>query len=54
MILHFTNARMIDPETQTDSLGSLTVKDGLIIARDEIAPKGANLRDLGGKCLAPG
>ena len=54
MILHFTNARMIDPETQTDSLGSLTVKDGLIIAKDEIAPKGANLCDLGGKCLAPG
>ena len=39
MILHFTNARMIDPETQTDSLGSLTVKDGLIIAKDEIAPQ---------------
>ncbi|MFB0994154.1 MAG: dihydroorotase [Paracoccaceae bacterium] len=54
MILHFFNARLIDPKTQTSGLGSLTVKNGRIIARDEAAPKGADLRDLGGKCLAPG
>jgi dihydroorotase len=54
MILHFQNARLIDPEAGTDSPGSLTVKDGLILARDGSAPKGATVIDCGGKCLAPG
>ncbi|MBL9053134.1 MAG: dihydroorotase, partial [Tabrizicola sp.] len=54
MILHFQNARLIDPEAGTDALGSLTVKDGLILARDEKAPKGAKAVDCGAKCLAPG
>ncbi|MBN8633129.1 MAG: dihydroorotase [Rhodobacterales bacterium] len=52
--LHFTNARLIDPEAGTDAPGSLTVKDGLILSRDEKAPKGATVIDCGGKCLAPG
>jgi len=52
--LHFANARLIDPEAGTDSSGSLTVKDGLILSRDETAPKGARVVDCGGKCLAPG
>jgi dihydroorotase len=54
MILHFTNARLIDPEAGTDAPGSLTVKDGLILARDGTAPKGAKVINCGGKCLAPG
>ena len=54
MILHFTNARLIDPEGGTDTPGSLTVKDGAILARDEKAAKGATVIDCGGKCLAPG
>ena len=54
MILHFTNARLIDPEAGTDDLGSLTVKDGLILVRDGAAPKGATIIDCGAKCLAPG
>ncbi|NJS40185.1 MAG: dihydroorotase, partial [Rhodobacteraceae bacterium] len=54
MILHFTNARLIDPEAGTDETGSLTVKDGLILARDGKAPKGATVIDCSGKCLAPG
>ncbi len=54
MNLHFTNARLIDPEAQSDAPGSLTVKDGLILARDESAPKGASVIDCGGHCLAPG
>ncbi|OYX25538.1 MAG: dihydroorotase [Rhodobacterales bacterium 32-66-7] len=54
MILHFQNARLIDPEAGTDAPGSLTVKDGLILARDGTAPKGATTIDCGGKCLAPG
>ena len=54
MILHFTNARLIDPEGGTEDLGSLTVKNGLIVARDGTAPKGAKVIDCGGKCLAPG
>ncbi len=54
MILHFENARLIDPEAGTDALGSLTVKDGLIVARNGAAPKQAEILDAGGKCLAPG
>lgn len=54
MILHFENARLIDPEAGSDALGSLTVKDGLIVARNGAAPKQAEVIDAGGKCLAPG
>jgi dihydroorotase-like cyclic amidohydrolase len=52
--LHFQNARLIDPEAGTDAIGSLTVKNGTILARDGKAPKGATVVDCGGKCLAPG
>jgi dihydroorotase len=52
--LHFQNARLIDPESGTDAPGSLTVRDGVILARDGKAPKGATVIDCGGKCLAPG
>jgi dihydroorotase len=54
MILHFQNARLIDPEAGTEAPGSLTVKDGVILSRDDKAPKGATIVDCGGKCLAPG
>lgn len=54
MILHFENARLIDPESGTDGIGMLTVKDGLIVAKGGAAPKGAEVIDAGGKCLAPG
>ncbi len=53
MTLHLTNARLIDPEAGTDSLGSLTIKDGVIVGRGA-APKGAEVIDCGGMCLAPG
>lgn len=54
MILHFQNARLIDPEAQSDEPGSLTVEDGRIVALDGDAPEGARVIDCGGKCLAPG
>jgi dihydroorotase len=54
MILQFENARLIDPEAGTDTIGSLTVEGGEIVARDAAAPKGAKLIDCGGQCLAPG
>ena len=54
MTLHFTNARLICPETGTDTLGSLTIEAGRITARDQDAPEGATVIDAGGKCLAPG
>ena len=54
MILHFINARLIDPETLTDAAGSLTVADGVITARDGTAPMTATVIDCGGHCLAPG
>lgn len=50
--LHFTNARLIDPEAQTDGPGELVVADGLISAGP--APEGATVIDCRGKCLAPG
>jgi dihydroorotase len=53
MTLHLTNARLIDPEAGTDSIGSLTVKDGVIVGRGK-APKGAETLDCAGRCLAPG
>ena len=46
----FENARLIDPETGTDVLGSLMVAEGVIVeggTPDEVI-------DCGGKCLAPG
>lgn len=54
MTLHLTNARLIDPEAGTETLGSLTLHDGLIAAVNGPAPKGAETLDCGGKCLAPG
>ena len=54
MTLHLTNARLIDPESLADAPGSLTLSDGLIIARDAAAPKGATVIDCGGHALAPG
>ena len=54
MILHFHNARLIDPEAGTDAPGSLTVQGGVILGQGGKAPKGANSIDCGGKCLAPG
>lgn len=67
MTLLFINARLIDPEAGTDSLGALLVQDGVIA---EVLPEGmepgqlfrarnideasAQVVDCGGKCLAPG
>ncbi len=54
--LIFTNARLIDPEADTDSIGWLQVTDGRIAARGEGAAPGADAQvvDCGGQCLAPG
>jgi dihydroorotase len=54
MTLHLTNARLIDPESLTETEGSLTLRDGLIAALNTPAPKGATVFDCGGHCLAPG
>jgi dihydroorotase len=54
MTTYLTNARLIDPETGTDSPGSLLICDGLIAALNAPAPKGATVIDCLGKCLAPG
>ncbi|VDC28060.1 dihydroorotase [Pseudogemmobacter humi] len=53
-LVHFTNARLIDPETLTDAPGSLTVGNGVIRETAKKPPKGAVVVDCGGKCLAPG
>lgn len=54
MILHFQNARLIDPDALSDEPGSLTVEDGVIVALDDDAPEGARVIDCDGRCLAPG
>ena len=53
MTLHFTNARLIDPEGG-EHLSSLTVEGETITAIGSDAPKGATVLDAGGHCLAPG
>jgi dihydroorotase len=54
MTLHFINARLINPEAGTDTLGSLTITGARIVAMDSGAPEGAEVIDCGGHCLAPG
>lgn len=55
MTLFFANARLIDPEAGTERQGSLIVDAGRIAAVDAAnPPKGAQVIDCGGKCLAPG
>jgi len=53
-LIHLTNIRLIDPEALTDDEGSLTLQDGLIAARNEPVPAGAQVIDGHGLCLAPG
>ncbi|MGQ0567580.1 MAG: dihydroorotase [Gemmobacter sp.] len=53
-MLHLANLRLIDPEALTETEGSLTLHDGLIAARDEPQPQGAEIIDGMGLCLAPG
>ncbi|MBO9434140.1 dihydroorotase [Ruegeria sp. R13_0] len=52
----FTNARLINPETGTDSLGWLHAENGRIVAiGDGDAPAtSGDVIDCNGKCLAPG
>ncbi|KII14512.1 dihydroorotase [Phaeobacter sp. S60] len=67
MTLLFTNARLIDPEAGTDSVGAVLVQNGRIAAVDKngtesdqlfrtrnIVAEDVTLIDCGGKCLAPG
>ena len=55
----YVNARLLDPAAGLDQKGGL-VTDGETIAgigkeiTEKKAPKGANIIDCGGKCLAPG
>lgn len=67
MTLLFTNARLIDPEAGTDSIGAVLVQNGRIVAVEKndtnpdqlfrtrnIGAEDVTLVDCGGKCLAPG
>jgi dihydroorotase len=53
-MIWFHNARLIDPEAGTHTLGTLLVQGGVIVERDGPCPDGAVQVDCGGKCLAPG
>ena len=52
----YTNARILDPDTGTDATGGLITEDGVIteMGPDVTAPKGAEVIDCSGHCLAPG
>ncbi len=55
----FINARLLDPATGLDAAGGLLVEYGAIVEAGEGlfskgAPKGAEVIDCGGHCLAPG
>lgn len=50
MNIRFENVRLIDPETRTDEIGSLTIANG-VIDPDAAAER---VIDGGGMCLAPG
>jgi adenine deaminase len=52
MTTTYINARLINPATRTDALGSLTVANGQITAID--GPQVGTIVDLDGACLAPG
>ena len=54
MMIHLSNARLIDPEAGTDVLGALTIADGLIVAINAAPPAGATMIDCAGHPLAPG
>ena len=55
MTLFFENARLIDPQAGTETMGNLVVDGGIIAAIGQMhAPAGAQVIDCGGKCLAPG
>ncbi len=53
-MIHFTNARLINPETLTDEPGTLTTQGDKIHALNTPAPKGATIIDCHGLCIAPG
>ena len=52
----YTNARILDPATGTDTMGGLIVEDGLIteVGANVTAAKAADVIECGGKCLTPG
>ncbi len=55
LMLHFSNVRLVDPEFNSLSLGSLTVSsEGVILSRDQPPPPGAEIIEGNGACLAPG
>jgi len=56
MSILFTNARLINPECGSETIGALLIRDGIIAAMGEDAhPQQADeVIDCQGKCLAPG
>ena len=55
MTLYLANARLIDPESLTESLGNVILDGGLIAAiGSPKPPKHAQIIDCMGHCLAPG
>lgn len=52
----FTNARLLDPASGMDASGAVVIQDGLIVevGAKVKPPKGAEVIDCGGHCLAPG
>ena len=55
-LLHFVNARLLDPATGLDAPGEMLVRDGVILDHGTSLgrPDGAAVVDAAGACLAPG
>lgn len=55
MTIFLENARLIDPEAQTQTLGNVILDNGVIAAIGEMsAPADAQVIECHGRCLAPG
>jgi dihydroorotase len=55
-LLAFTNARLLDPASGLDKIGTLVVEGNRIVARGESVkpPESARVIDCAGLCIAPG
>ena len=51
-MITFSNARVINPETGSEAMGSVTIKNGLIVDVEDQG--GGRTIDCKGACLAPG
>ena len=54
MVIAFTNARVVDPASGRDAIGSVVVRDRVIESIDGSYPADTRVIDCGGRIVAPG